>query len=66
MADLSQVLVMEPSSCFSVSTDDGENTYDVLRLLPVNWEMEQFDYSNWPQVTIYTEEKIGVKIRRHI
>ncbi|MGB5445024.1 MAG: hypothetical protein WBM99_05880 [Psychromonas sp.] len=50
----------DSSSCFVGSTDDGENAYAVHWSLPANWELEQFDYSNWPQATIYSEDEIGV------
>lgn len=54
----------DSSSCFSGSTDDGENAFAAHWPLPINWESKSFDYRNWPQATTYTEEEIGVNNKK--
>jgi len=47
-------------SCTTEGTSDGSSAYGVHWMLPSDWANENFNDSDWPSVTTYTNTTIGV------
>ena len=47
-------------NCDETDSDDGTLFYGLHWELPSGWEKENFDDSDWPNATTYTNETIGV------
>ncbi|MCH8862506.1 MAG: hypothetical protein IID51_08340 [Proteobacteria bacterium] len=50
--------------CEIPTPEDGTNVYAAHWPVPEEWAKPEFDDSNWPLATIYTNEAIGVSIQR--
>ncbi|MCM2680321.1 hypothetical protein [Echinimonas agarilytica] len=51
-------------SCSIEGTDQGQNAYAAHWETPENWMEQEFDSSDWPQATRYTEDEIGVNNKK--
>lgn len=48
------------SSCNEDGTEDGSSYFAIHWFVPSNWAEEDYDDSDWPSATTYTNEIIGV------
>lgn len=52
------------SACSTEDVDDGSEFYALHWEIPSDWMNEDFDDSDWPDATTYTNETIGVDNKR--
>lgn len=52
------------SNCSTDGVDDGNDFYGIHWKIPANSFLEDFDDSQWPNATTYTEDVIGVKNKK--
>lgn len=53
-------LIRASKNCDETDSDDGTSYFGLHWGLPSDWEKENFDDSNWPNATTYTNKTIGV------